>query len=978
MINAWNIVEDHYSETNLARRESLFSVGNGYFGLRGFFTERKPSHHPGVFINGFYELSPIEYGEHAYGFARWNQSMLDLPDSRYVEITIGDERFRMSEGKVLEFHRELNFRTGILSRTVTWESPGGIQARISWQTLVSFVHMHLGAVRVIVETTPSVTVTLRSCIALPIARPRDAADPRVGSEPGRTALEHLSSCDFFQDGLCGLQSAYKTSVSNLYLTCGMVNRCPEAEVSLQKDSSTGLQALDYSVEDGYVVFQKCFYYHSSDKPWDQIPLESVMESRYLAASMSWETLATEQAEHLSQFWDDCDMEIMGDDALQQAIRFNLFQLYQSTGKDGFCSLAAKGLTGAGYEGHYFWDTEIYAMPFFTFTRPETARSLIQYRISILDQARARAKELSQKGALFPWRTINGLEASAYFPAGTAQYHINADIAYSIIQYIDVTSDTTILGDGAAELLCETARLWADMGFFNPRKNNSFCIHEVTGPDEYSALVNNNFYTNVMVQHHLLGTVRLMRMMQKEDPVSWRNLVSKIYLEDVELDVWEKAGLKMYVPYDEVLGIHPQDDSFLDREPWDFLGRDAGKYPLLLYYHPLVIYRYQVLKQADSILALFLLHAKFPWYQRKRDFDYYEPLTTGDSSLSACIQGIAAYDCGYAPLGMQYCRDTSLMDIEDLHKNTKDGLHTAAMAGSWMSMVYGLAGFRMVEGIPVFRPQLPKEWELLRFKLKLSGGVLDIAIRPDETVYTRTGPPLVIRHLSQQLEVVSIARIRTKPTLRGVVFDLDGVISSTDEFHYQAWNTIAQKEGLRFSRELNARLRGVSRYDSLSIILDHNGKKLDTEKMSALMEEKNSLYRQSLKMLSHDDILDGIEPLLQTLRQKGIKLALASASKNAPYIIDRLGLEDSFDYIVPAEKLLFGKPDGEIFAKAADGLGLFPEECVGVEDAAAGITSILHAHMMAVGVGTAVKDAPCNLHVMDTSQLTYEKISGLFS
>jgi len=978
MVNTWNIVENHYSETNLARRESLYSVGNGYFGLRGFFTERKPSHHPGVFINGFYELSPIEYGEHAYGFARWNQSMLDVPDCRYVEIQIGDERFLMSEGQILDFRRELNFKTGVLSRIVTWKSPGGIQARISWETLISFVHMHLGAVRVIVETTPSVPISLYSSIALPSARPRDVADPRVGSEQGKSALEHLSSCNFTQNGFSGIQSSFKTSVSNLYLTCGMVNRSPDAEVSLREDSSTGFQSFDYSVNGGSLIFEKCFYYHASAKAWDQISHETVMESRHLAANMSWDILATEQSEHLSQFWEDCDMEIVGDDALQQALRFNLFQLYQSTGKDGLCSLAAKGLTGAGYEGHYFWDTEIYAMPFFTFTRPQIARSLIRYRISILDQARMRAKELSQKGALFPWRTINGLEASAYFPAGTAQYHINADIAYSIIQYIDVCADRSILADGAAELLCETARLWVDMGFFNPRKNDKFCIHEVTGPDEYSALVNNNFYTNAMAQNHLLETARLMREMRETDPIAWQNLVRKIHLEERELDRWERAGLDMYLPYDDVLGIHPQDDSFLDREPWDFIGRDAGKYPLLLYYHPLVIYRYQVLKQADSVLALFLLHAKFPWHQRKRDFDYYEPLTTGDSSLSACIQGIAAYDCGYTPLGMQYCRDTSLMDIEDLHKNTKDGLHTAAMAGSWMSMVYGVAGFRLIEGVPVFRPQLPKDWSLLRFKLKIGGGILDIAIRQDETVYTRIGPPMAIKHRSHHLEVAAVSKIRTKPSLKGVVFDLDGVISSTDEFHYQAWSAIARKEGLRFSRELNARLRGVSRSESLSIILDHNEKELDAEKRIALLEEKNSLYRRLLEKLSRDDILEGIEPLLQTLRQKGIKLALASASKNAPFIIGRLGLENSFDYIVPAEDLLFGKPDGEIFAKAADGLGLFSEECVGVEDAAAGISSIVHANMMAVGVGPAVKDAPHSFHVMDTSQLTYDILSALFS
>ncbi len=328
------------------------------------------------------------------------------------------------------------------------------------------------------------------------------------------------------------------------------------------------------------------------------------------------------------------------------------------------------------------------------------------------------------GALYPWRTINGLEASAYFPAGTAQYHINADIAYAIFQYLEVTGDDTILEEGAAEVLVETARLFLDLGFFNPEKGGKFCINEVTGPDEYSALSDNNCYTNVMVQHHFEGgVVQLASRLQNENPELWNRLVGKISITDEELRLFNRASQQMYVPYDRKRGgIHIQDDYFLNKEPWDTQKRGEIRHPMLLHYHPLVIYRHQVIKQADTVLGMLLQHHRFPWYQRKRNFAFYEPLTTGgDSSLSACIQGIVAYDCGFLDLGSSYIRQTALMDIDDLHHNTKDGLHTAAMAGSWMAMVYGLGGFRMRDRVPSFRPQLPEELQRLRFHLTFRGG-----------------------------------------------------------------------------------------------------------------------------------------------------------------------------------------------------------------------------------------------------------------
>jgi alpha,alpha-trehalose phosphorylase len=396
--------------------------------------------------------------------------------------------------------------------------------------------------------------------------------------------------------------------------------------------------------------------------------------------------------------------------------------------------------------------------------------------------------------------------------------------------------------------------------------------------------------------------------------------------------------------------------------------------MLLHYHPLVIYRHQVIKQADTVLGMLLQHHRFPWYQRKRNFAFYEPLTTGDSSLSACIQGIVAYDCGFLDLGSSYIRQTALMDIEDLHHNTKDGLHTASMAGSWMAIVYGLGGFRMQKGVPSFRPQLPVELQRLKFHLTFKGVVLTVTIEPEITTYEAKGGTLTVLHRSEVLTVGKEAvQCSTRAACKAVIFDLDGVITSTDEYHYRAWKRLADTHGWEFDEKINQKLRGISRRQSLQVILDHNQVSVTEEQMQEFTNQKNIWYRESLEELSPKDILPGIPELLERLKQHSVYTAIASASRNAPFILDRLGLSDSFDAVVPASEVVQGKPDPEVFARAADMLGLYPEECTGVEDASAGITAIKEALMRTVGVGSAVDPALCDAHVLDTADLTVDML-----
>src|SRR5699024_7256419 len=380
---------------------------------------------------------------------------------------------------------------------------------------------------------------------------------------------------------------------------------------------------------------------------------------------------------------------------------------------------------SGYEGHYFWDTEIYALPFLTYTSPGTARNALRFRYQMLEAARRRASELAQHGALFPWRTINGEEASAYYAAGTAQYHIDADVAYALCKYVEASGDDEFMLNEGVDIMVETARMWADLGFWRHNGMPRFEIHGVTGPDEYTTVVNNNLFTNVMARFNLHKAAQVVRQLEASSPEGHERMVRRLGLVEEEVEEWERAAVGMMIPFDEGLGIHPQDEYFLDREVWDLEQTPVTRRPLLLHYHPLVIYRFQVIKQADVCMALFLQGDQFTLEEKRADFEYYDPITTGDSTLSAVVQSIIASEVGYHEMALDYFHHALYVDLADLHRNATDGVHVASTAGVWAALVYGFGGLRDHHGTINFDPRLPQGWTSLDFRLQLRGQQLAV-------------------------------------------------------------------------------------------------------------------------------------------------------------------------------------------------------------------------------------------------------------
>lgn len=764
----WRLLERRFYEAALPQTEALFSIGNGYLGIRATPEEGRPVHEAGTYLNGFYETWPIVYGEEAHGFAKTGQTMLAVPDGTHLKLYVDDEPFELDTARILHFERALDFRTGTLDRCVRFETAGGKQIEVASRRLVSLEHRHLACI--LYDVTPlegHASLTISSELIVPKARGAGgASDPRStrrfdGSE--LVVADHRA-----RDQRLLLNLA--TRSSGMRLACGM-DHLVEADCGIEVEAAA-------CVEDrGRVVFlaeaqagtrvriAKFLAYHHSDTADDGELRFRTNRTLDRARRNGVEEAFADQARRVAAFWEDSDVEVEGDSDVQSAVRFNLFQILQATARVEGYGVPAKGLSGLGYEGHYFWDTEVYVLPFLVYTRPEVARDLLQHRYLHLDQARARAREVGHPGALYPWRTINGTEASAYYAAGTAQYHINADIVHAADRYVALSGDIAYLSHGFAELAVETARLWVDLGFYSKRRGGSFCINGVTGPDEYNTVVNNNAFTNLMARDNLRIAIREVETLRDKAPESYAVLVERTGLQLSELDEWRRAADAMYIPYDESERVHLQDDGFLDRKPWDFAGTPRESYPLLLHYHPLVIYRHQVIKQADLVLATFLVGDSFTPEEKRRIFDHYDPLTTGDSSLSVCIQSIMASELGYHDKAYRYFADALIMDLGDIGGNVKDGLHVASLGGTWMALVFGFAGLRDSGGRLRFRPRLPDGWQGLRFRLRIRGHRLEVRLRPDEVEYRLVeGKHLLLEHEGQKIEVVADAPaiIRLKP------------------------------------------------------------------------------------------------------------------------------------------------------------------------------------------------------------------------
>ncbi len=927
----WTVSEPQFDPAQLHSRETVFAIGNGYMGTRGSFEEGYPDALPVTLVHGVYDDVPGVYTE-----------LANCPDWLTLTIVINGDRLRLDRGEILDYERKLDLRNGILSRSVRWRSPTGNTVDLRFERFASLAdHQVLGLCCQITPVDFNGTIEVQSSI---------------NGYPDNQGFDHWEQLDRgkIEQGVW-IQIRTRSSHIELGMAAKMTAMGTNTSWQVTNPLDYPTIAIAFIAAKGQTVgVEKMVTLFTSQ----DVELPVQVAQAKLSNLPSYAVLLSAHQQAWKEAWQQSDIEIEGDINAQLAVRYNLFQLLigacsHITGEclgNSRVSVPAKTLSGLGYRGHVFWDTEIFILPFFTLTQPNIARSLLTYRYHTLDGARRKAAHSGYKGAMFAWESAaTGDEMTPKWSILNDPYaeasriwcrdreiHISADIAYAIWQYWQVTGDDIWLRDYGAEVILDTAIFWISRLEWNP-KQERFELGGVIGADEYHEQVNNNAYTNQMVQWHLEKAVAVYEWLQRQFPDRAAELSQRLQLTPEQLLQFQAAIAQMYIPYDAKTGLIEQFEGFFqlkdvnlsDYEPRDrsiqaVLGMDETN-------------QSQVLKQPDVLMLLYLMRDTQAFLYRpdvlQKNWNYYAPRTdsTYGSSLCPAIHSVLAAKLDEAAEAYKHFMQAATVDLEDSRGNTEHGIHAASAGGVWQAVVFGFAGIQLKDSVPIANPHLPPTWTRLKFKLQWRGTWHSFDLSP------------------------SLAQ---SPNIQGFIFDVDGVLTNTSEFHYRAWQRLADEEKLSFDRQANESLRGVSRRESLLHII--GDRHYSESALQEMMERKNRYYLELIQTITPQDMFSGAVELLTELRQSGIKIAIGSGSKNARTVIDKLGIADLIDAIADGNSVKLSKPAPDLFLYAATQLGLDPAHCVVVEDATVGIEAAIAARMWSIGIGPQERVGAANI------------------
>jgi len=740
----WVLRETGLNLDVLPQSESVFALSNGHVGWRGNLDEGEPHGLPGSYLNGVHELHPLPYAEAGYGYPESGQTVINVTNGKVIRLLVDDEPFDVRYGRLRSHERVLDLRNGVLRRTCEWTSPAGSTVRVRSTRLVSFTQRSIAAVSFEVEPLDDeVRVVVQSELVANEQLPHLPGDPRAAAalESPLEPEEDLASGHRLRLVHCTRRSGLRVAAAADHVVSG-----PDStRTSSESGENVSRLTVTSVLKPGEPLhLEKMVAYGWSSVRSLPAVRDQVDAALAGARSTGWQGLADQQRSYLDDFWARSDVEVDGDAEIQQAVRFGLFHVLQAGARAERRAIPAKGLTGSGYDGHSFWDTETFVLSLLTYTSPHAVAEALRWRHDTLPAARARAEQLGLRGAAFPWRTIDGSECSAYWPAGTAAFHVNADIADAVVRYVAATGDEEFERETGVPILVETARLWHSLGHHDHQ--GAFHFDGVTGPDEYSAVADDNVYTNLMARENLREAANVIERHPEAAAV--------FAVDDEEAAAWRDAADAVALPYNEDLGVHEQSAGFTGHQTWDFAGTGPDQYPLMLHHPYFELYRKQVVKQADLVLAMCRHSDMFDDEQKARNFEYYEQLTVRDSSLSACWQSVMAAEVGHLRLAYDYLGEAALMDLADLENNTRDGLHIASLAGTWVALVVGFGGMRHYDGILEFAPKLPERLSRLAFTVQVKGRRLRVEISDSVATYTLVeGLPMEICHYGERFTVL---------------------------------------------------------------------------------------------------------------------------------------------------------------------------------------------------------------------------------
>ncbi len=952
----WIISEDNFDETTMNAKETVFTIGNGYLGTRGTFEEGFPGEIAATLLHGVFDDVPIGFTE-----------LANTPNWLDLRIYINDRIFRMDEGKILSYKRELDLRDATLRRRVTWLSPSGNTLHFEFERFASLADEHLLAVRCrITSVDYSGPLEIRAGLNGHVEN--SGWTHWNWQEQGKTKENIVYLC---------LQTK-KTKIS----LCEAFNLKLIGDVPVQEEfwDSNGApeKVLRAHLQAGQsLCIEKLVSVFTSRDT--KIPKTSAIEILHSVQSKGYESLWGEHRAAWEEEWQDSNIIIEGDDDADCALRYSLFQLLIAAPRhDDRVSIAAKSLSGFGYRGHTFWDTEIFILPFFTFTHPEIAGNLLRYRYHTLAGARKKAQEKGFEGACYAWESAaSGEETTprwAMLPdgelvhiwCGDIELHITVDVVFAIYQYWQVTADDDFMVNYGAEIILDTARFWGSRVEWN-EESNRFEINDVIGPDENHDHVNNNAYTNTMVRWNLRKALEIIKWLEITSPEKTIFLKKKLDLTPDRLSHWKCIIAQIYTGFDEESGLFEQFSGYYRLEPLDLSALEPRTRSIQTMLGINGAQKVQVIKQPDVLMLLYLLNGEYDEKVLKANWEYYAQHTdlTYGSSLGPAIQAIMATRVGDIEEAYRLFMLAAGTDLEDKRGNAAEGIHAATHGGLWQACVFGFGGLQFTSTGPVATPHLPHRWNRLKFNIQYRGQEFEFDLHAGSTD---------VVHPLQKGNGNSVQRSTSGPVISAAIFDLDGVITDTSEFHYLAWKRLADEEGIPFDRHKNDALRGVSRYESLQKILD--GRSLPDEQLRSLMERKNNYYLEYLEHLNEDNLLPGILDFIEDARQQDVKLAIGSASKNTRLVLEKLKIADLFDAVSDGFSVTRVKPAPDLFFHAAQQLYVKPTNCVVFEDAQAGIKAALDGNFWAVGIGPGVRLVGAHLVMDGFAGISWKKFMQL--
>jgi kojibiose phosphorylase len=945
MTHNWQIIEDRFDPASLHHKETVFTIGNGYLGTRGAFEEGYPDQMAATLVHGVFDDVPIVYTE-----------LANAPDWLNLELWVNGARFRLDQGRLLSYQRALDLHNGVLRRKVRWQSPRGETVDLEIERFASLADEHLLAIHYQVQALDfSGTLELRAGLNGHV----DNESIRHWKEP--------------EQGMIELQRAFlkvQTRTTHIDL-CAAFHLDVKSMTAVQYDywdsnGTPSLVARTAANPGAKVEAVKLVAIYTSRDTSDPKGASAIKLAAGIA--QGYEELFKANQAAWEQEWERGNIVIEGDDQADLALRHSLFQLLIAAPRhDERVSIAAKTLSGFGYRGHVFWDTEIFVLPFFIYTSPHIARNLLMYRYHTLPGARRKAQASGYEGAMFAWESAaSGDETTPpWLPnphsaeliriwCGDIEHHISADVAYAVQQYWQVSGDDEFMRDYGAEILLDTARFWGARAEWNEAEGQ-YEITYIIGPDEYHDRVDNNAFTNNMACWNLQAGEKALHWLEQEFPKKAVELKSQLDLTEERLAHWRDVIEKMRRVSDAKTGLFEQFEGFFRLKSVDLADYEPRNISMQELLGIEGVQEYQILKQPDVMMLLYLLRDQYSLQRLKTNWDFYTPRTdlTHGSSLGPAIQSILATYLGETQTAYQQFIHAARTDLENARGNTRDGIHAATDGGLWQAAVFGFGGLEISADGPSVRARLPEGWKRLAFRIQYRGQTYKFDLRPE----TQPKPGATDR--------------RPKLPILGAIFDLDGVLTDTSELHYQAWKRLADEEGIPFDRQKNEALRGVSRRQSLERLLD--GRSYPETQLQEMMDRKNHYYLQSITRLTRQDLLPGSLDLLKGLHAAGIKVAIGSASKNAREVVEKLGLEAWVDSIADGNSVKRQKPAPDLFLHAAEKLGLLPERCVVFEDAEAGVEAAVASHMWAVGIGPEERVGKANLVLSGLKGVTWESI-----